>query len=262
MLITKKVFWPIFVIVSIFIVFFVGKAVHDSIYDSQVEKQFDGTFSSTDSNAKEIQIAEKHFTCESTSKNVGYAYIHGFGDHSPGAFDYQRGLIGDKPILDFDYDEKLSLSKIGAEFISQFNSFASNQNVEEIIIIGQSGGGIIAANSASELKFDGRIELHTLASPLNGYNIPNAFLGDQIGFGKEIALGFDSFYPPPNNIIPYHHKTINDEELESYCGAAKSFCDGLKIQNNNLAGGKEFFYDHTHVSIMHPVSKLIIDCHS
>lgn len=264
-LIAKKVFWPIFVIMFIAIVFFVGKAVYNSIYESQVEKAFgsspDSGVPTSESNSEKIEAVEKAFSCESNSKNVAYVYLHGFGDHNPGAFDYQRGLIGEKPILDFDYDEKLSLDKITKDFVSQFNSF-DFEDVEEVIVIGQSAGGVIAANAASQLQFSGLIELHTLASPLNGYHVSEAFLGDQVGFGREMGVGFDSFGNPASNVKPYHHKTINDEELESYCGDYKNFCDGLKVQNNNLAGSEDFFYDETHASVMHPVSKLIIDCHS
>ena len=270
-LISKKVFWPIFIIIFIVVAFFIGKAV----YDSLVEKAFSGESSiqgnSNDnevmgdqigSNSEDVTKTVETFTCESTSKNVGYVYLHGFGDHDPGAFDYQKDLIQNRPILDFGYDGKLSLNEISNDFISKFNLFAVEQQVEEIIIIGQSAGGVIAANSASQLKFNGKIELHTLASPLNGYHVSGVFLGDQIGFGREISLGFEAFTTPSSNVKTYHHKTINDEELESYCGDYKRFCDGLKVQNNNLAGAKEFFYDYTHASIMHPVSKLIIDCHN
>ncbi len=260
-LISKKVFWPIFVIVFVIVALFIGKA----IYNSQVEKvllENSNQIISSDSSPENGVLEEQTFVCESNSEDIAYVYLHGFGDHNPGAFDYQRSLIGDKPVLDFDYDEKLSLEEIGNEFISQFNLFVSDLDVEEIVIIGQSAGGVIVASSASQLIFNGPIELHTLASPLNGYHIPRAFLGNLVGFAKEIALGFDSFNIPKSNVKSYHHKTINDEELESYCGDYRDFCNGLKVQKNNLAGAKEFFYDHTHSSIMHHVSKLIIDCHS
>ena len=248
-LIIKRVFLPIFIIVFCIITVLIATSIYEAQGGNPLTKE-------------NTEISETIFTCQSTSKNVAYAYLRGFGDHNPNAFDFQRGLIGDNAILDFTYDETLTLNELTEEFISQFNTFAANQDVEEIIIIGQSAGGVIAANAASELLFEQKIELHTLASPLNGYHIPHAFLGEEVGFAKEIATGFTSFRDPQENIKTYHHKTINDEESESYCGSAKAFCNGLKIQQNNLVGSTEYFYDHTHTSIMQAVSQLVIDCHS
>ncbi len=187
-------------------------------------------------------------------------YLHGHGDHNPGAFDYQKSLIGDIPILDFDYDENLLLADISNDFVTQFNQFALDNEFEEIVIIGQSAGGVISSYSANRLVFSGTIELHTLASPLNGYHVSDVFLGGQTGFSKEIGIGFDPFKSA--NVKAYHHKNVNDEELRSYCGDNAKFCDSLKIQNNNLPGSKEFFYkQYTHETIMPAISKLIIECH-
>ena len=127
-------------------------------------------------------------------------------------------------------------------------------------LVGFSAGGIIASYSANKLIFSGTIELHTLASPLNGYHISDALLDEHTGFFREISAGFDAFESA--NVKAYHHKNVEDEDLRSYCGDNAKYCEPLKIQNNNIPGSKEFFYkQYTHETIMPAVSKLIIDCH-
>ena len=263
----KKTFWPVFIIVFIIVAIFVGKAIYDSIYSVQVEKALSGGEAEIDEET-DIKITNTVFECENDNsvKSRAYVYLHGLGDHNPGAFDYQRSLIKDdtktKDILDFDYDETLTLNEISDDFVSEFNQFVLENNFEEVIIIGQSAGGVIASFSAHKLEFGGVIELHTLASPLNGYHVSEQFLGDSTGFTREIGLGFDSFTRASENVKVYHHKTVEDKSLRSWCGDYASFCDPLKAQNNNLEGSEEFFYpEHGHTSIMPAVSKLIIDCH-
>jgi hypothetical protein len=212
------------------------------------------------------------FSCENDSSVVStraYVYLRGFGDHSPGAIDYQKNLMNADTkvvgILDFDYDEQKSLQTISGEFVSQFNTFAAEHNPEEIIVIGQSAGGTVAAFSASQLNFSGKMEIHTMASPLRGYNLRGfmeSFVGDRQGFGREIALGISPFIKPGNNVKSYHHKTVTDSQLTSSCGDFEAFCNAIDIQNNNLPGSKQFSYPkHDHTSIMRAVSKKIIDCH-
>jgi len=260
--IAKKVFWPIFVIIFILVALFIFKTVYNSIYSSQVEKAMGGENIDSNKVTTETKLTDAVYECENDNsiESRGYVYLRGLGDHNPGAFDYQKSLIGDVPILDFDYDENLLLAEISNDFIIQFNQFVSDNEFEEIVIIGQSAGGIIASYSASKLVFSGIIELHTLASPLNGYHVSDVFLGEQTGFSREIGAGFDAFESA--NVKAYHHKNVDDEELRSYCGDNARFCDPLKIQNNNIPNSKEFFYkQYTHESIMPVVSKLIIDCH-
>ena len=261
--ITKKFFLPIFIIIFFLVAIFIGKTIYSSIYDAQVEKVIGGENT-------EIKVTYAAYECENDNSIAarGYVFLRGFGDHDPGAFNYQKGLIGDVPFLDFDYDENLLLFEISNDFVIQFNQFASNNEFEEIVIIGFSAGGIIASYSANKLIFSGTIELHTLASPLNGYHISDALL-DEIqdsrgrpltGFFREIGAGFDAFESA--NVKAYHHKNVEDEDLRSYCGDNAKYCEPLKIQNNNIPGSKEFFYkQYTHETIMPAVSKLIIDCH-
>ncbi len=276
----KKTFWPVFIIIFIIVAVFVGEAVYSSIYESQVkktlsEKGFDTKNLSheeieqlTNTKDQNIEIGDDVFTCENDNsvQSRGYIYLHGLGDHNQKAFDYQRRLIENdsktKDILDFDYDELQTLKEISDNFSTKFNEFVLENDLEEIIIIGQSAGGVVVSFSAHRLDFDGIIELHTLASPLNGYHVSEQFLGELVGFSREIGEGFEPFKTPPNNVKVYHHKTVEDESLRSWCGDYADFCDPLKVQYNNIEGSKEFFYpEQDHTSIMFTVSKLIIDCH-
>jgi len=209
------------------------------------------------------QIGDSVFTCENDNsvQSRGYILLRGFGDHYPDSFGYQKSLIEKdakaKSVLDFDYDEKLSITQISEDFISEFNKFVSENEVEEILIIGQSAGGTVASYSIHKLSFDGPIELHTLASPLRGCNnkgIASQFVPGE-GFYREIGIGFDPFNRPPENVKVYHHKTVNDEILTQ--------CDTpILMQYNNVPGSKEFYYQElNHETIMHTVSKTIIECH-
>ena len=208
-------------------------------------------------------IGDAVFVCENDNsvQSRGYVYLHGFGDHNPNAFDYQRSLIENDPktkdILDFYYDEKLSIAEISEYFIAKFDEFVSKNDFGEIIIIGQSAGGTVAAYSVHKLNFSGTIELHTLASPLRGCDnkgFKSAFVPGE-GFYREIGIGFDPFIIPVDNVKVYHHKTINDETLTQ--------CDTpIEMQYNNVPGSKEFYYEElSHETIMPTVSKTIIECH-
>jgi|TARA_Y100000310_G_scaffold243188_1_gene247625 hypothetical protein len=202
-------------------------------------------------------------TNDNSISSKGYVYLHGLGDHNPGILNDIKALINQDPILDFDYNEKLLLNEISNDFILQFSKFASQNNFEEIVIIGQSAGGVIASFSAHQLNFNGVIELHTLASPINGYHVSDKFLGELSGFAREIGEGFDSFTKPGNNFKIYHHKTVVDEDLSSLCGEFAKFCSPLSIQDNNIEGSNDFYYsEYDHTSIMPAVSKMIIECHN
>ena len=206
---------------------------------------------------------EEVYTCENPEVDSrAYVFLRGFGDHGEDAFSYQESLLDDEAILDFDYDETALLETISDDFVAQFTAFVAEQDVEEIIILGQSAGGVIASAAAHQLVFEGSIELHTMASPLNGYHVSEEYLTEQVGFGREIGEGFTSFPTPPKNMIVYHHKTVEDEPFLSRCGENIELCDAVEIQNNNLEGSQEFFYpEETHDSIMETVSELVISCH-
>ncbi len=210
-------------------------------------------------------ISYDEFSCKNDNsvKSRGYVYIHGYGSHGPEQFEFERKLIAKDPkvkfILDFDYDEMLTMDQISNDFINQFNTY--NKDVEEIVILAESAGGIIAVNSMNKLKYDGIVELHTLASPINGYHVGEIFIGDTIGFGKEIGLGFNKWENKPNNFRVVHHKTITDSSLRKRCGWFKMFCNPLDIQNNNVEGSEVYFYPNDdHATIMDNSAKLVIEC--
>lgn len=257
----KIIFGSVFFLIFCVVAYFVTIEVYDYVYEKQIENIF-GESTSQETVTDNVLISESRFSCISDEKNVSYVFVHGLGDNNPRAFDYHKTLIGNKNSMNYMYDPGLGLQELSDDFVLEFNEFAKAQNVNEIIILGQSAGGVVASQAASRLKFDGVIQLHTQASPINGYNIPEQFLSDQSGFSKDLALGIEPFETPGNNVYVYHHKTIDDVELESYCGAFSSFCNGLRIQDNNIDGALEYFYNESHKSIMHPVSKLIIDCHT
>lgn len=267
----KKIFWPVFIIIFLIVAVFVGKIIYDKIYQGQMEK----ILNNMDPYAEEADtnLGTDVFSCENDNsvKSRGYVYLHGLGDHNPAAVNFLENLTQDdsktKGILDFDYSEQLTLDEISNDFVSEFNTFKSQYDLEEIVIIGQSAGGVVAAYSAHKLNFDGDLELHTIASPLNGYGdfgtSSKQMAEGMTGFAKEIGLGFAPFIAPQSqNIKVYHHKTLEDEDLRSWCGSYAAFCSPKIIQNNNIEDSKEFYYpDYNHTSIVSVVSGMIVDCH-
>jgi len=120
-----------------------------------------------------------------------------------------------------------------------------------------SAGGTVASYSLNKLNFDGKIELHTIASPLKGCD--NKGFKEQFvqgeGFWREIGIGFEPFKTPKTDYVAYHHKTVNDVYLEQCYSAPE-------MENNNLENSKEFYYpNEDHGSIMNLVLNKIISCH-
>ena len=252
-----------------------NEEIYNLIYN-EVLKQRESGSKQEESSVKESlppspKTINDTFVCENDNsiKSRGYVYLHGLGDHNPSAVNFLKTFTQNdsktKSILDFDYNEQWTLDKISTDFVSKFNTFKSQYDLEEIVIIGQSAGGVVAAYSAHKLNFDGDLELHTIASPLNGYGdfgaVSRQAAESMAGFAKEIGLGFAPFITP-QGIKVYHHKTVEDESLRSWCGSYASFCSPKVIQNNNIEGSKEFYYpDYNHTSIMPAVSEMIINCH-
>ncbi len=210
-----------------------------------------------------VIITNNTFECENNNSVQSRAYIllRGFGDHDPGSYDYHKDLISNDPkvrgVMDFDYNETTRLADLSQDFINEFNEFIDGKELEEVIIIGHSAGGTIAAYSAHKLEFNGAIEIHTLASPLKGCDFLMAILQFLIGRGywRDAGVGLDQFTTPGDNVKVYHHKIINDEVLRR-CGAP------VEVQNNNVNGSKEFYYEeYGHSTIVPAVSKIIIECH-
>tara|TARA_Y100000034_G_C6881899_1_gene404254 strand:+ start:780 stop:1589 length:810 start_codon:yes stop_codon:yes gene_type:complete len=209
-------------------------------------------------------VSKNKFVCnnDNSIESRGYVYLHGYGSHGPEQFEFERELIAKdnkvKFIIDYDYDEKKTMTEITNDFIELFNNY--NKQVNEIVILAESAGGVIALNSMNKLKYDGVVELHTLASPINGYHVPS-FLVGETGFGREIGLGFDKWKEKPNNFRVVHHKTITDSSLKKKCGWFKIFCNPLNIQNNNVKNSEEYFYPNDdHATIMDNAAKLVIEC--
>jgi len=206
---------------------------------------------------EQVVVTNDTFVCENNNSvnSRVYVFVRGYGDHNPASYDYPKTLISNDPkvqgIMDFDYNETTRLEQLSQNFISGFNEFMSGKQVDEVIIIGHSAGGTIAAYSAHKLDFNGTVEIHTLASPLKGCSY---FLIGQ-GFWADVAPGLGSFTKPGDNVRVYHHKTVNDEVLDQ-CGPP------LEVQNNNVESSKEYYYEeYGHGTIVLAVAETIIDCH-
>ena len=252
-----------------------NEEIYNLIYNEVLKQRAPGSKQEEISAKEPLPLSSKTgndtFVCENDNsvKARGYVYLRGLGDHSSAAVDLLKSLTQNdsktKGILDFDYNEQGTLDAISNDFALKFSTFKSQYDLQEIVIIGQSAGGVVAAYSAHKLNFDGDIELHTIASPLNGYGDFGAAsrqaAESMAGFAKEIGLGFASFITP-QGIKVYHHKTVEDEFLSSWCGDYASFCSSNVIQNNNIEGSKEFYYPgYNHTSIMPAVSEMIVSCH-
>jgi len=241
-----------------------GKSVYKSVYDHKI-RQILGIPNSTISN----NIYDKDYSCENNNSvtSRGYIYIHGYKEHNIHAFDYERALLANdtktKGILDFDYNETVSTYTLCRIFLGEFNLFVSEHDFNEIIIFARSAGGNIISYCAKDLIFNGTIEIHTLASPLKGYNVEDKYLSNRYGIERELGRGYGPYEKPPSNIRVYHHKTVEDESLRSWCGIYDYLCDPVNIQNNNVPGSQEFFYPgFNHSSIVQEVSKIVIGCHN
>lgn len=214
------------------------------------------------------------FTCENSNsvKSKGYVVLLGLNDNDPATKETEiRSLTAADPkvkaIFAYDYEKTTKLADISKDFIAKFNAFISKYQPEEVVIIGRSAGGTIAAYSAQSLVLPGMAELHTIASPLRGYGLGDflagVFVGETRGLEREIAVGFTPFLPAPKNFKVYHHKTVADSEYKSQCGEFAEFCDVRAIQNNNLSDSKEFYYpQYDHDTIMLAITRKVVACRS
>lgn len=202
----------------------------------------------------QVIITNNTYECGNiSSRSRAYVLLRGYGDHSPTPYDYLRTIIDD-PVMIFEYNETTRLEGLKNDFLNEFNDFMIDKDVEELIIIGYSAGGTIAVYSANDLDFNGLIKLHTVASPLNRCNLLITIrMILTSGFWRDFAPGLSEF-TVPDNIRVYHHKTIYDEVL-SQCG------NPLIVQANNVEGSKEYYYNHSHASILRPVAQMIIKCY-
>jgi len=212
------------------------------------------------------------FTCESNDGNVASrAYVLLLGINNTNTeLPYRwlnEAVAGDAKnvgTLVFGYKKYDPLAQISQEFLDRFHAFVAEKKPQEVVIFGWSAGGTIAAASASRLNFDGKGEIHTVASPLKGYSLAGFLefmLEGKYGLEREIGLGFSPWAPAPSNFTVHHHKTVNDSDLSGRCGDFASLCDPKVIQNNNLSGAREYYYpQYDHEPIMHAVTEMVIAC--
>jgi len=219
----------------------------------------------------QTQTQSSAFVCENdpTVSSRAFVLLLGFDDQNrEDALGWIEGQIGDDPknrgVLVFTHNGNDSLASISNDFVASFNEFVAEAMPEEVVIIGWSAGGTIAASTAHRLSVSGKVELHTVASPLRGYSLKGfleGLLEDLTGFEREIGVGFDPFARAPSNFSVYHHKTVTDSDLSGRCGSFASFCDPKAIQANNLPNSKEFYYpEYDHEPLMHAVAEMVINC--
>src|SRR3989338_11579531 len=217
---------------------------------------------------------ENKFQCENDDTNIqsrGYVLLMGLGDHGKAGWDVEKLLMEKDPkakfVLIYDQDENSHLEDISKKFLADMEGLLRKSPVDELVIFGSSAGGVTSSYSISKLNFSGPIALHTLSSPLNGYDfrgIGEAFIGERGVFEKEIALGLEPFETPGKNVKVYHHKTVTDTILtDHYCGDFAALCDPIKIQNNNIEGSKEFYYpEYDHNPLMNFVIREVLKCYN
>ncbi len=215
---------------------------------------------------------EATFSCENDHRirKRAYVLLMGLGDHDKAVWNEEKRLMEQDPkadgILIYDQDENKHLQEISSLFLADLNQFLAEHDAEELVIFGSSAGGVTSSHAISKLNFSGPVALHTLASPLKGYGLtgPRAqYLGDRQGYLRDIAIGFEPFDSPPTNVKVYHHKTVTDSVLKAYCGPLAAFCDPIEVQDNNLAGSKEFFYpQYDHDTIMDGVIHEVLKCYN
>lgn len=262
------VFWVIFVIVFIVVAMFVGRVIYKKITGEQVDDLF--SIKNIFNNEKlTSELTEDDYTCTSDKsvQSRGYFYIHGSGGQDNNTLNALQDITSTdnkkKEFVSFVYDANNNLEELSDRFISEFNQFSS-QNFDEIIILAESAGGVIASFSAHRIDTNNSVEIHTFASPLNGYKFGSAseaMAKNFYGFNKEIAIGFDAYIEPSNNIKVYHHKTLEDKTLRDFCGSYASFCSPKVIQNNNVPNSQSFVYPNdTHSSIVFTATNKIVNC--
>jgi len=251
------------------------KEIYDLIYkevvkqktQQQINQQTSGGSEAVTTVPSSSQTTTYRCVADSTVAKRGYIVIHGAGGPDSSETIIKSAVSADPSyggFLYFTYDaNKETLSVITSRFVSEYNTFAA-QGYDKIIIYGQSAGGVIASYAASQLGAYPKVEIHTLASPINGYKFGSA--AEQIaqqftGLNKEIGLGIDSYAKPSSNITVYHHKTVEDQTLRSFCGSYASLCSPSVIQDNNVPGSSEYKYPNdTHESISNTVVASTLSC--
>ena len=160
-----------------------------------------------------------------------------------------------KGAMRFDYDDRESLQTIYHSFEKALFDLSERSATRRLLILGLSAGGNLLAFAASRIPQSYSIEIHTMASPLNGYGLNrfgelmiNQFAPSDSyppqSFYRHIGLGFDSYLQAKDHIRVFHHKEGESaSHLVSHCGRFAGYCDPLKIQSNNVPNAQEFYYE-------------------
>ena len=248
----RKLFFVIAAVVAIpvaiMVAFFVFRFVSGMIIGGHAASVHDGVYQ-----------------CEKIDgRRVGYVYVRGFGEDGPDAsYEVLEAMKADARfvgVLDYDYDEDLLLDQISDAFLEKFTDFVEAKKPDALIIFGYSAGGVVISNVAHHLDFSGSVYVHTMASPLAGYNLASPFLGNKEGYIRQLASGIGSFTAADNTQVS-HHKTIIDSTLTDFCGNAKRFCEPLKVQNNNVPGSADYYYpQEDHQTIVMKVVDSVMSC--
>ncbi len=224
--------------------------------------------------SKTNEANEAKFSCENINEGIekrGYVLLMGLADHNKQGWAVEKSYMEQDPkaqfVIIYDQDENLHLTQISEKFLADMHQFLEKNEVDELVIFGASAGGVTASYSISQLNFPGHVVLHTLSSPLKGYGfsgVKENFLGARAGFLRDIAIGLEPFSTPSENVKVYHHKTIRDTILvDYYCNGFTFLCNAVEIQNNNVEGGKEFFYQqYDHNPLMKVVISKVLKCYN
>jgi hypothetical protein len=222
------------------------------------------------STIKNEDTSSANYNCvnDQTITKRGYIVIHGAGGPDSGETLIKNAVSSSDPLYSgfmyFTYDaDEETLDIVATRFVSEYKKFAE-QGYDKIIIYGQSAGGVIASRAAYQLGTSPKVDIHTLASPLNGYKFGAAAeqMSQQFsGLNKEIGLGIDSYNKPSSNVKVYHHKTVEDETLRSFCGSYASLCSPRVIQDNDVPGSLKYSYPNdTHSSISITIITKTLNC--
>ena len=223
------------------------------------------------------KIHDKRFECENDNgvKSRGYVFLMGLYETLPNAYEEIRKIMESDPKAKFvkiyGDDGFRHIDEISNQFVKDVHSWIKEQEnkgepIEELIIFGASAGGVTASYSIAKINFTGHVAVHTLSSPINGYDLTGfraRFIDNRQGYLQDISIGFEPFEKPGNNVKVYHHKTVTDTILiDHYCSNTKFFCDTLKVQNNNIEGSKDFYYpQYDHNPLIQNVTREVLKCY-
>lgn len=255
--------------IFIVVAFVISKGVYKKIAGEQRNNVFriENIFNRKTS-APELTEADYSCTSNQNVQSRGYFYIHGSGGQDSTMLKALQDITdGDNKANAFEsfvYDaDSSNLEELSNRFVSEFNQFLS-QSFDQFIVLAESAGGVIASFSAHKINTTSAVEIHTFASPLNGYKFGSAseaMAKNLQGFNKELVVGFDAYTEPSKNIQVYHHKTLDDKILRGFCGSYASFCSPKVIQDNNVPGSQSFVYSKdTHSSIVLNATDKIVRC--